>query len=386
MAGLEALLLILAWKGATFLVALLAAGLLDPAYAFPERYDVTLGDAWSRLESALRLNWDGRHYQTLADLGYGPYPSLNAFQPLYPLLIRALNPLFGDSLVSGLVVANAASTAGLWLFYRYVRERYSPSIAGPALVLLLAFPTAFFFNLVYTEGLFLLLSVAVFWGLASRRALPLLVAGVAAFLLPTLRYVGVFIAAPMAVALLTQGVSWGRSMPRQLLANLLRPRTLLLAAPLLGFVAYLLYMNSQVGDAMAGFRAQEEFIGHKDVKFLLQPGRFLSDLFRDDLLLHDYVLSILDRWFFIWFVASLPLLWRRVDRPLFVFCALLGLVPLLGTFMSYMRYVLPAFGLFIAYGGWLSERRQSALWGVVLAMGMFQALLLSLFVLNHWVA
>ena len=386
MSGREALLLILGWKAATFVVALLAAGLLDPQYAFPERYDATLGDAWSRLEMALRMNWDGHHYQTLADVGYGPFPSLNAFQPLYPLLIRQANHVFGDSLVSGLVIANVASAAGLWLFYRYVRERYSPRTAGTALVLFLAFPTAFFLNLVYTEGLFLLLSVAVLWGLASRRAVPLLVAAGAAFLLPALRYVGVFIVAPMAVSLLGEGVVWGRSLPRQVIANMLRPRTLLLAAPLLGLAVYLLYMDAQVGDALAGFRAQEEFIGHKDVKYLLQPGRFLSDLFRSDLLLHDYVRSLLDRGFFLWFVASLPLLWRRVDKPLFVFCALLGLVPLLGTFMSYLRYLMPAFGLYIAYGGWLEEKSAGLLWGVVLAMALVQALLLSLFVMNHWVA
>jgi hypothetical protein len=190
----------------------------------------------------------------------------------------------------------------------------------------------------------------------------------------------------MVVSLLGEGVVWGRSLPRQLLANLLRPRSLLLAAPLLAFAAYLLYMDAQVGDAFAGLRAQEEFIGQKDVKYLLQPWRFVSGLFRADLLLHDYVLSLLDRGFFLWFVASLPLLWRRVDKPLFVFCALLGLVPLLGTFMSYMRYVMPAFGLYVAYGGWLEGKSAVLLPGIVLTMALLQALFLSLFVMNHWVA
>src|SRR5690349_12339410 len=48
--------LILGWKLATLVVALIAVGLLDPAYAFPGEYDFTFAGAFERLESALRLN------------------------------------------------------------------------------------------------------------------------------------------------------------------------------------------------------------------------------------------------------------------------------------------------------------------------------------------
>lgn len=80
------------------------------------------------------------------------------------------------------------------------------------------------------------------------------------------------------------------------------------------------------------------------------------------------------------------MLYRRLDKPLFLFCLLIGLVPLLGTYMSYMRYVMPAFGLYIAYAGWLSTRSLALAIGIVLSMALLQSLFISLQVVNHWVA
>jgi hypothetical protein len=93
----------------------------------------------------------------------------------------------------------------------------------------------------------------------------------------------------------------------------------------------------------------------------------------------------LDRLFFAVYLASAPLVYRKVDLPLFVYYLSIGLVPLLGSFMSYTRYLLPAFPLYVAYAD-IFARHQKAMMVVVVAMVLVQYLFIGLHVRNIWVA
>ena len=122
-----------------------------------------------------------------------------------------------------------------------------------------------------------------------------------------------------------------------------------LAAPALGLAALWAFMALAAGDTFAAYRAEQQFIGEYKVSEIIRPWHFFSDFFTTDLHLHGYLDSALDRLVFIAFLASLPLAWRRLDRPLFAMTLLLGIVPLFGSFLAYTRLVMSAFGLFVAY-------------------------------------
>jgi Gpi18-like mannosyltransferase len=102
--------------------------------------------------------WDTLHYQAIAERGYTAFDSALFVPPLYPLLIRAVSRFgIGSTLLSGILVSNAAFLCSLFVFYQLTAmEMQSPDDAARAVLYLAIFPTAFFFFAAYTESLFLL--------------------------------------------------------------------------------------------------------------------------------------------------------------------------------------------------------------------------------------
>jgi Gpi18-like mannosyltransferase len=136
-----------------------------------------------------RANFDGIHYLSIAKNDYGLYQQ--AFFPLYPNLIRVLTPFFGGKdLVAGIFISVFCSLVFLFLFYKLVLLDYQESVARYSLIFLLFFPTSFFFGMVYTESLFLMLVLGCF--LAARKGKWLMAGLLGAFASYT-RLVGVFL-------------------------------------------------------------------------------------------------------------------------------------------------------------------------------------------------
>jgi hypothetical protein len=139
---------------------------------------------------------------------------------------------------------------------------------------------------------------------------------------------------------------------------------------------------------MEGFDAVNRF-GSPPVgaSMLLHPAELLHRWFDGPYAVHGYRNSIIDRALFMLFLLSLPLIWRLRNPALFSYALLVGLVPLLGTFMSYSRYLLPAFPLFIGLAGVLGrERWRFLLFPWLFASISLQALFIVMQALGYWVA
>lgn len=108
--------------------------------------------------------WDGIHYRAIATTGYefiddGKQHNL-AFFPLFPFSIRVLMQ-FGLSFeVAGLVINNFAFLAALYCLYLWLKECYGTKIAQWGTAVLCWYPAAMFTSVIYTEGLYLFLSIA----------------------------------------------------------------------------------------------------------------------------------------------------------------------------------------------------------------------------------
>jgi hypothetical protein len=145
------------------------------------------------------FRWDSVRYLSLARFGYvsaGPGADNIAFFPLFPWLVRGAAAVAGDVRVSALLVAQAASIAGLFLFYKVAEIEVGPAPARRCLIALMLFPAAHFFAVPYSEGLYLLLCAGAF--LSARRG-DFATAGLVGFLAALTRTTGVLLLPALAV-------------------------------------------------------------------------------------------------------------------------------------------------------------------------------------------
>jgi len=197
--------------------------------------------------------WDSYHFVRIATLGYLP-AGLDccdqAFFPGYPLLMAALAPLVGGNVTAaGLLVSLVAGVAAAALLWRLVADdgRGGPAAARRAVLLLTLAPCGFFLVAVYSEALFLALSLGA-WILATRRAWWW--AGAVAALATGVRVNGLFLAAGLVVMYAVQWHRDGRPRPRA--------DVLALGLPVLGVGAYLVHLHSLTGSWNAWQEAQDE--------------------------------------------------------------------------------------------------------------------------------
>lgn len=220
--------------------------------------------------AAPAVRWDAIWYLAIAQLGYLHSPALPDFFPLYPLLIRALSWSAVSAVVAGVVISLVAFWVGLELLHRLVEQDFGPRAANATVWLLALFPMSFFFSAVYTEALFLALSVGCLY-LARRDRW--LWAGLLGGFASATRSIGVLLVVPLAVLYVQQlrGSLPGPRGAQQIsgwrgfIAARWRGLVGIALAPL-GLAAYVIGMAAYDGTPFAMFNAQQA-----DRGFVLPP-------------------------------------------------------------------------------------------------------------------
>jgi hypothetical protein len=137
--------------------------------------------------------WDAGWFAQIAQEGYDGNAA--AFFPLYPLLVRAGAVLVGSQIVAGILISLACLLGALVLLWRLVALDFGREVARLTVVLVAVFPGALWFSSVYSESLYLLLSVgAIYAARTDRWAL----AGVAGALAASTRSAGIVLLVPLA--------------------------------------------------------------------------------------------------------------------------------------------------------------------------------------------
>jgi Mannosyltransferase (PIG-V) len=117
-------------------------------------------DVWGR--------WDSGWYLQIAHHGYADPGQTSAFFPAYPMLVRGVGWfLLGHDLLAGVLVSLAASAVAFVLLWQLAGELVGEPATRRALLYLAFFPTTLFLFAVYSESLYLMLSVGAF--LAATR-------------------------------------------------------------------------------------------------------------------------------------------------------------------------------------------------------------------------
>jgi Gpi18-like mannosyltransferase len=305
-------------------------------------------------------HWDGKWYLEIANLGYsyaddGEYHSV-AFYPLFPLLMRGLMTLGMEAEVAGVLINSLAFLGALVLVYFWVEEQYDTGAAKWATSVLAWCPLSLFCTVIYTEGLFLLLTTAAlrafekgeyiwaaFWGALTTATRGPGVALIPAFLL----------------------VAWREK----------RPPLAYVAgfASAIGFFSFSLYCAIRFGDALAFVHVQKAW---------LQPGwlEILSEALKGDIADISRIVMIFGSGYLLWFFR------KKLSMIVLIygFCSLALLVSL-GVLLSVNRFAYAIVPLSITMGLLAAAKPR---WGYGL-MGLFGVFLLYLsvrFASWQWVA
>ncbi len=224
-----------------------------------------LGD----LLAAPSARWDSAWYLVIARFGYRPdLGSLTAprtaFFPLYPIGLRAISWLGTPPVLAGVLLSCAALAAALYGIHRLTTLELGaagvPDAARLAVLATAFAPMAFFLSAVYSESLYLALSVGVFWAARQGRWA---LAGALGALAAATRSAGVVLLVP-ALMLYLYGPREDRlrGRARAGIARL-RPRYRLradaawLALIPAGALAFPLALAARGGDPLAPLRAQQ---------------------------------------------------------------------------------------------------------------------------------
>jgi hypothetical protein len=115
--------------------------------------------------------WDAIHHLNLARLGYfGVGVPDSVYYPLYASLVGATSRwLTHDYVAGGLLISTLATAAALVFLYLIADQLFGRPTARTSVLVMAAYPTAFFLMAPYTESLFIGLTLAAFLAAYRRR-------------------------------------------------------------------------------------------------------------------------------------------------------------------------------------------------------------------------
>lgn len=287
--------------------------------------------------------WDSLWYLKIAEFGYqihGTDINSIAFFPLYPLLIRWFGFIVGDLKWAALLVSNLTSIAGLVMFYHLARFEFGKSVAYISTLSFLLFPTAYFFNAGYTEGLFLLLAASSFY--AARKG-KFSWAGLYAALATLTRLTGALLFPALLVELFLQWrkkeTDWENGLWLLLIPG--------------AFGLYLLLNYSVLGSFFGFLDVQRDYW----FKSFAWPwhsivGRFNSlgsYPYSIDVIMHSWIEFIAA----IFLVVISVISFYKLRLSYSVFVALTAFISISTSFLlSVPRYILSAIPIFFIFGFW----------------------------------
>jgi hypothetical protein len=327
--------------------------------ADPTRLTVHLG-AVGNVLAAPAVRWDSLHYLDIAQHGYARAAS-TAFFPLYPMLVRGLGYVLRSDVAAGVAISLAALAVALVLLHRLTALELGRRAADVTVALLAFAPLSLFFSAVYTESLFLALSVgSIYAARRGRWKLACSLGGLAA----ATRVTGV----GLVLALAIMYVKERRGIDRAVLWLAAVPAGL---GAYLGFLAYDGYgflapfaqestaaygrqMGGSIGTLVAAVRSAAAGLHSLPSQSIYAPsinGPFSAGL---ESILLLVVLAIA--------AAALAATFRRLPLGYGAY-ALAALSVCTWTaasgqpLKSFDRYALTIFPLWMAAGAWVAERR-----------------------------
>jgi hypothetical protein len=353
--------MIMVWRVTLSLLIAFMVAQLPFIPTFPYAQELTqYGSRWL----TTLAHFDGVHYLTIIEKGYEGTGLIQAFFPLYPLIVKLLtfgifNPVYIGLWVSFFSLLGAG----------YFLQRLFGSKG--ILVLILCFPTAFFLAGLYTESLFLVLSLGSY-SFAKERRYGL--AGIFGFLAGLTRLQGFL----LAILLLFE------------VRRSFAPKSAYVWAlmPIFGLFVYMIYLGWVFGDPVLFLSVQREFGAQRGMGLLIPVitplVRYMKIFLSVPVWSHAYFVALQEFVITVGGFGLAVVLLKRKELGLGLYALSSLLLPTLtGTLSSMPRYVLVIFPLFLVLSQLLTGRKRFALLAL---FAILQVINLALFTQGLWVA
>lgn len=310
-------------------------------------------------------NFDGVHYLGIAKSAYSAQYT-QAFFPFYPILIKIFSVFtFGNLFMSAFLLSNIFFLLSLLVFYKLISLNYDKKKAFWSVIFMLGFPTSFYFGAVYTESLFLFLTLSTFLLIDNKKYF---LASLTGFFAALTRIIGVFLG--LVFLFYVKG----------------KKRYLLSGVVFLGLAVYMVYLQINFHNPIYFLTSQSVFgQGRDDSKIILLPQviyRYLKIFATTQgLILLNAVFEFLST---VFAFTILIISYKKVKSSWFLFSFLSVLLPTLtGTLTSMPRYILIAFPIYFILGSIKSTLLKITILSIFFIVGFIS---LTLFSQGYWVA
>lgn len=306
------------------------------------------------------VSWDANHYLHIARHGYTKGDPICAFYPLWPLVLRSFAVKWNSQAVimTSTVLANIMFIGSCFLLLKLYSQYGEKHECYSSLLLFVTYPAAFILHVPFTESLCLLLILTIF-ALEEEKHQGIRFA--ACVLVPLCRPIGVCLLLPLC---------WRWLVGRR------RYQIYPVIGVAAGFMFYLVYMHNSVGNMFEGFIAQHHYTNSPSLMNAVMLPDFIEAFMNGALSFQSHD-SLLDRIVFMGVVATLPALWK-MERSWFFFVLAVGILPALTSyFVSYTRFALLLFPVFLVWTRWLGGTKPGRLYGsTVVIFAVLQLILL----------
>jgi hypothetical protein len=390
------LFLYLVWNLLLFLVNCLAQQWLPYTPSFPYTKELLKATNFPQWLYS-RANFDGVHYLTIARDGYRAAELIQAFFPVYPLLMRGLGFLLGSKsssyLISGVIISNLSLLGVLLIAYKLAVKLFNHKTAINVLLVLLLFPTSFYFGVVYSESLFLLLILLSAWYWEQEKNT---ISSILSGLSSGVRLVGASLGFGYFLELVAQSQlfkktdeNWQNKLQNFYLANKRKLFSLLLSFS--GLLAFIFFLHLEFNDPLYFFNVQSAFGAGRQTEIILLPRVFYRSIkilltarpfnWKYFTYTQDFVLSAAVG------IGMIEAWKHKKIRPAYVLFALVAyLLPTLtGNLSSMPRYVLVLWPVHLWWADYISQKPKLRLAYFVIS-SILLIINFSLFVQGHWVA
>ncbi len=334
----------------------------DTAYTWimPESFPTT--QSWDFV--SMHNRWDSFWYLDIVNNGYylktDNLLSNVAFFPLYPALMKIVGTiLLGHFVLAGWFISMTFLFLACAYFYRFMKEFHPEIDPELPIIFMLVFPTAFFFNIVYTESVFLFLTLATFYYAFKKN---FWLAGLFAFFGALAHSNGIFLALPIFWKI-WETYGWKSIFSTKILPVFLTP---------IATAGFFIYSEIRFHDLFLFFKLESVW----GRSFRLNPDHFLF-------FSHPAIVNFaIDAFFTVMIISVVYLVYRKLSLLYAIFMSLTVLSALTsGTLMSIGRYSLVLFPMFILLA---SVKNRTFQLGWIFASTLFLALDVMLFVNNYW--